>query len=99
VSRALKYVIVRDVGMQVPILCDDLLVHAAIAHCYPVVSAGFCEVDALGNVRVFGGSESLGRQHRDEDAVIIKNLLAMREPFPVSRVLSVDHTPASLNGI
>lgn len=89
----MKYVVVRDMGFQVPILLDDLLVHAHVASGYPVVSAGFCEVDAAGRVTVSGESDSLHRSHRPEDAIIIQNFFAGREPFPASRVLSIHHPP------
>lgn len=77
----MKYVIIRDSGLELPVIFDEIIKHDSFAELNPI-SAGFVtfEKDLLGNtVAVASGkSISLKKNSRPEDSQIITDSLSRR---------------------
>jgi hypothetical protein len=72
-DRELKYIIVLDTGLEMPILFPMIVTHSDVAsELGRVVGAGFCRLFEDGKWNVWGGSTSLLIPSRGkEDADII----------------------------
>lgn len=77
----MKYIIIRDSGIELPVIFDEIIKHDSFAELNPI-SAGFVtfEKDLLGNtVAVASGkSISLKKNSRPEDSQIITDSLSRR---------------------
>jgi hypothetical protein len=77
----MKYIIIRDSGLELPVIFDEIIKHDSFAELNPI-SAGFVtlEKDLLGNtVAVASGkSISLKKNSRPEDSQIITDSLSRR---------------------
>lgn len=89
----MKYIIIEDDGIEVPIIFSELLKHIDVKGQRKVISAGFCQIDVktiLGedpngsedksvlSVNCGGKSVGLGVKSRAEDAELIKKHLNFR---------------------
>jgi hypothetical protein len=70
-----KYVIIQSMGMEVPLVFSQFLVHKDVAGRRKVRSAGFCELDANGKWVADGHSSSLNLSARPQDAEILNRHL------------------------
>jgi hypothetical protein len=70
-----KYLIINRMGMEVPVVFSQLLVHKDVAGRRKVRSAGFCELDANGRWVASGHSSSLNLSARPQDAEILNRHL------------------------
>jgi hypothetical protein len=70
-----KYIIVRDMGLELPIVFNHILGHDYVAGQKIVVSAGFCHRNPDGTYVVWGKSVRLNIASRPEDAEIIAKML------------------------
>lgn len=81
-TNKLKYVIVEDkaTGQELAILFREMLIHREVAFFFErnalVVSGGFYQVDG-GKVTTYGKSESLSKNSRPEDAILIAAVLGV----------------------
>lgn len=77
----MKYVIIRDSGIELPIIFNEIIKHDTFANLNPI-SAGFVtfEKDLLGNIVAVasGKSISLNKNSRPEDSAIITRSLSFR---------------------
>jgi len=77
-----KYIIVEELGCEVAILFNELIVHSTFVKAYckeRIVSAGFFRVEIKNkelSVSVYGESATLKRKSRPEDSIIIKRMLS-----------------------
>lgn len=71
-----KYVIVEVMGCEIAIVFNEILGHNEI-YCLKVISAGFCSI-RNNKVTVWGKSDSLGKESREEDAEIISRSLCLQ---------------------
>ena len=71
----LKYVMVRETCLDVPIVFPNLIKHSEIARKEDIVSAGFCVIDGPENSQCYGRSDSLGIESRPEDTKILRRYL------------------------
>lgn len=78
----MKYVIIKDLGIEVPIIFPDMILHNAFADKEPI-SAGKCSISIDVEDKIiyhaWGGSESLKLKSRPEDAEIIKHAFEFEE--------------------
>jgi hypothetical protein len=70
-----KYIIVKQAGIEVPLVFSSLLLHRDVAGKRKVKSAGFCGLDAAGKWIAGGKSASLGLSARPQDAEILNTHL------------------------
>lgn len=72
-----KYLIIKDKGLEIPILFSPLLNHKEILGAEMAVSAGFCRIKSVNplKVEVWGNSVGLNLNSRPEDKGIIESLL------------------------
>ena len=74
----MKYIIIDDGGLEVPVIFPPHWDHAQTAQKFPgrdVISAGFVKRDGSGYLYVTGKSVSLGLESRPDDlGIIIKQL-------------------------
>lgn len=78
----MKYVIVEDMGIEVPIMFPDLVQHDKFIHMKPISAAKFfIAVDSKDNkvYTTYGESTSLKLKSRPEDADIIKHAFEFEE--------------------
>lgn len=77
----MKYIIIRDSGLELPVIFDEIIRHDRFAELCPI-SAGFVtfEKDLLGNTVAIasGKSISLNKNSRPEDSQIITDSLSRR---------------------
>lgn len=77
----MKYIIIRDSGIELPVIFDEIIKHDSLAELNPI-SAGFVtfEKDLLGNTVAIasGKSISLNKNSRPEDSQIITDSLSRR---------------------
>jgi hypothetical protein len=76
----MKYVIISYLGLEVPIVFPDVLLHATFQH-KNVISAGECRVVALGNegecrFETWGESIGLNKPSRGQDARVLNNRMS-----------------------
>ena len=77
-----KYIIVKEMGHNVPILFSHLISHDTFLQCYAKVnikSAGFFRVEKDDTTTTFGKSLSLNLSSNSEDAILIEKLLLWRD--------------------
>ena len=78
----MKYVIIKVMDMEVPIIFSDFIDHTNFVHMKPI-SAGKCKVDIDPDEGVFymvyGNSVSLKLKSRPEDAELITNAFKFEE--------------------
>lgn len=67
----LKYIIIEQAGVEIPIVFPELLPHEVVAGRSRVKSAGFCELDAEAQWQAGGKSVSLGLNSRPQDTEIL----------------------------
>lgn len=69
----MKYVIVEKDNLELPVIFHDAVRHsdAVDRRAVRVVSAGFCGIGAVGDIKVWGESDSLGVGCRFEDGGIL----------------------------
>ncbi len=74
----MKYVVVQDHGLEIPILFPEILQHKDVARCYEgmVLGAGFVSRDEQGQWFCCGGSVSLKISSR-----VVDDSQAFREFF------------------
>jgi hypothetical protein len=77
----MKYIIIRDSGLELPVIFDEIIKHDRFAELNPI-SAGFVtfEKDLLGNTVAIasGKSISLNKNSRPEDSQIITESFSRR---------------------
>jgi hypothetical protein len=75
-----KYIIVVENGIEMPLVFSELMTHANVAHPYHdrVVSAGFC-YSQDDQWTCYGDSFSLKIKSRPEDSTILTKFLAPKE--------------------
>ena len=67
----LKYLIISQDGIEVPLVFSPLVQHEKVADQYKIISAGFCKLDETGKWTTGGRSASLGMAARPQDAGIL----------------------------
>ncbi len=79
----MKYIIVENMGRETAILFHYLMQHDFLGFSFDrIVSAGFCYITKEGNVRVFGKSDSLNKESReDKDPEIIRETITPKKAF------------------
>lgn len=75
----MKYVIINEIGLELPVLCDPIIDHSSIVYQKKVVAAGFFSLRTNGisvAVTCWGESRILNAKSRgEEDAeIILKSL-------------------------
>lgn len=70
-----KYIIIKDNGLEMPVVFNPLIDHSTIAGANKVVSAGFCRCNIDGYHSVWGESVKLRIKSRPEDADILDKML------------------------
>ena len=70
-----KYIIIKQGGVEVPLVFSKIVTHEDIATKDCVISAGFCELDGTGKWIVGGRSLSLNLMARPQDAQILNEHL------------------------
>lgn len=69
-----KYVIIQEMGLELPIVFNPIIDHSAVCQNKKVISAGYVSFDYdTGNHKVYGRSVTLNVSSRLEDAEIIRN--------------------------
>ncbi|RDJ35729.1 MAG: hypothetical protein DWQ19_13000 [Crenarchaeota archaeon] len=68
-----KYIVIEHYGAELPIIFHHVVEHAMVARGFRVLSAGF--VDITNGVSVWGKSQSLGMESREEDKQLIERML------------------------
>lgn len=72
-DRTLKYIIVENGGLEMPIIFNETFNHSFIAEPHrKVVSAGFVILTRDGQVSAYGKSTTLGIDSRETDSELIK---------------------------
>lgn len=74
----MKYIIVDEMGIEVPIVFCELLKHNEVAGDRKVISAGFCAVDDQKIWYSWGESVSLKIRSRWNDNDVIQKGMEMR---------------------
>ena len=70
-----KYVIIKQGGVEIPLVFSKIVTHEDVATKDDVISAGFCELDGAGKWIVGGRSFSLNLMARPQDAQILNEYL------------------------
>ena len=73
----MKYVIVEQMGLEVPVVFSELMRHDLMAKLGKPVSAGFCAVDSDG-FSCWGKSITLKLESRTEDSNLLNEFLLGR---------------------
>ena len=87
-----KYIIVEVIGIEAAICFDSLVVHSNLLPSFNkdmIVSAGFFSIMGKKSkedpydikVEVWGQSISLGKDSREEDAILIKRVLRQESKY------------------
>ena len=86
----MKYIIVETsnnleaFSSPIAIIFHYILPHDSFAHSFrldKVISAGFCYVDDNGDIKVFGKSDSLKKESKEDDAAIIRQTIRPKKDF------------------
>lgn len=72
-----KYVIIETFACELAIVFDEIISHHEVGRNFKIVSAGFCSI-RNNKVTVWGKSDSLGKESREEDAEIISKSLCLQ---------------------
>jgi len=70
-----KYIIIKQAGMEVPVVFSPVLSHKQMAGMTKVESAGYCQLDIAGRWVAGGSSDSLDLSARPQDADILNERL------------------------
>jgi len=74
----MKYIIVDDMGMELPVVFCEILDHNSVAGERKVLSAGFCVRNDDGTYQVWGGSTTLKMSSKPADSDIIQHGIEFR---------------------